>query len=159
MTIVALLIFSVALLVAVVGLVLPVLPGVPVAAVGALVAAWIVGFERFGFVAVAFVVGLAVLAQLVDLASSWVGARVYGAGHAGLWGGVIGSFAGLILFPPFGFLPGALAGAFLAELVTGRPGPEALRSGFGALVGSLGGIFAKLLIVVAIGVVVYPRLV
>ena len=159
MTVVAFIVFSLALLVGIVGLVLPVLPGVPIAAVGGIVAAWIVGFEQFGLVAVVLVIGLAVLAQLIDLAASWVGAKVYGSGRAGLWGGVIGSLIGLILFPPFGFLPGALVGAFVAELIAGRPSAEALRSGFGALVGSLGGVFAKLLIVVAIGVVVYPRLV
>ena len=62
-----------------------------------------------------------------------------------------------MLFPPFGFLLGALVGAVAAELITGRVLSEALRSGVGALLGTLGGVVAKLFIVVAIGVIVFPR--
>lgn len=158
MTILAVVVFSLMLLVGVVGVVAPVLPGVPVAALGALLAAWIIGFERFGLMPLVYVAALAVLAQVVDLAGNWVGARVYGARRAGLWGGVLGSLAGLLLFPPFGFLVGALLGAVVFELAAGRELGEAMRAGLGAFVGALGGTLAKVLIVVAIAVVVFPRL-
>lgn len=158
MTVLATIVLVLALLVGLVGVVVPVLPGVPVAAVGAVLAAWMVGFQRFGLVPLGFVIGLAVLAQVIDLAGNWVGARFYGAGRAGLWGGVIGSIVGIILFPPFGFLLGALVGAVLFELAGGRPFDEALRAGLGAFVGALGGTVAKLLIVVAMAVVAIPRL-
>lgn len=158
MTVLAAIVLILALLVGLVGVVVPVLPGVPVAAVGAVLAAWMVGFERFGLVPLAFVIALAVLAQIIDLAGNWVGARFYGARRAGLWGGVIGSIVGLLLFPPFGFLLGALIGAVLFELAGGRPFDEAMRAGLGAFVGALGGTVAKLLIVVAMAVVAIPRL-
>lgn len=158
MTILAAVVLVVALLVGLVGVVVPVLPGVPVAAVGAVLAAWMVGFHRFGLVPLGFIVGLAVLAQIIDLAGNWVGARFYGARRAGLWGGVIGSIVGLIVLPPFGFLLGALVGAVLFELAAGRPFDEAFRAGIGAFVGALGGTIAKLLIVVAMAVVAIPRL-
>ena len=157
MTILAMVVLVLGLLVGLVGVVAPVLPGVPVAAAGAVLAAWIVGFDRFGLVPLAFIVGLAVLAQLIDLAGNWVGARVYGARRAGLWGGVIGSLVGLIFFPPFGFLLGALVGAVLFELAGGRPVDEALRAGVGAFVGALGGTVAKILIVIAMAVIGIPR--
>ena len=157
-TILAWLVLLVALLIGLVGVVLPVLPGVPIAAVGAVLAAWMIGFDRFGWLPLGFIVGLAVLAQIIDLAGNLVGARVYGARRAGLWGGVLGSLVGLVLFPPFGFLLGALVGAVLFELAAGRPLVEALRAGVGAFVGALGGTVAKLLIVVAMAVVAIPRL-
>ncbi len=157
-TILAWLVLLVGLLVGLVGVVLPVLPGVPVAALGAVLAAWMVGFQRFGWQPLAFILALAVLAQIIDLAGNWVGARVYGARRAGLWGGVVGSLVGLLLFPPFGFLIGALVGAVVFELLSGRPFDEALRAGLGAFVGALGGTVAKLLIVVAMAVVAIPRL-
>jgi len=157
MTILAMVVLVLGLLVGLVGVVAPVLPGVPVAAAGAVLAAWIVGFDRFGLGPLAFIVGLAVLAQLIDLAGNWVGARVYGARRAGLWGGVLGSLVGLIFFPPFGFLLGALVGAVLFELAGGRPLDEALRAGVGAFVGALGGTVAKVLIVIAMAVIGIPR--
>lgn len=158
MEILALIVFLLLYLVALAGIILPLLPGVPVAALGALLAAWMTGFERLSLVPLLIVGAFALLAQLVDLAASWLGARYYGARRPGLWGGVIGSLLGLILFPPFGFLAGALLGAVLFELLGGRALPQAVRAGLGAFVGSLGGIFAKLVIMAAMLVVVLPRL-
>ena len=51
---------------------------------------------------------------------------------------------------------GALIGAVGAEMLVGRKFEEAVRSGIGAFVGTLGGTVAKLVIMVAIGVVVFP---
>jgi uncharacterized protein YqgC (DUF456 family) len=158
MEIAALVVFVLLFLVALAGIILPVLPGVPIAALGALLAGWMTGFERLSLTPLLIVAGLAVLAQIVEIGSSWVGARYYGARRPGLWGGVLGSLAGLILFPPFGFLVGALVGAVLFELLAGRALNEAVRSGLGAFIGTLGGAVAKLVIMVAIAIVVLPRL-
>lgn len=146
------------LLVGAAGVVLPLLPGVPLAGVAAFGAAWIVGFERFGVPGLVWVAVLTVLAQGVDFAAGALGARRYGARRAGTWGGAIGSLVGLVVFPPWGFLPGALGGAVLFELFAGRPPDEAWRAGIGAFLGALGGVVAKLAIVVAMAVVVVPRL-
>ncbi|MEX2540502.1 MAG: DUF456 domain-containing protein [Trueperaceae bacterium] len=158
MELLALLVFVLLYLIALAGIVLPVVPGVPVAALGALLAGWMTGFERLSLTPLLAVAGLAVLAQLIEVGSSWLGARYYGARRPGLWGGILGSLAGLILFPPFGFLVGALVGAILFELLGGRALNEAVRAGVGAFVGTLGGAAAKLVIMVAIAVVVLPRL-
>lgn len=146
------------LLVGLAGVVLPVLPGVPLAALGALAAAWIRGFEAVGVMPLVWVAVLALAAQALDVAAGAVGARVSGAGRAGFWGGVVGSLAGLLWFPPFGFLLGALVGAVGAELLTGRPFDQAMRAGLGAFAGTLGGVVAKALILVAIAVVMIPAL-
>jgi uncharacterized protein len=154
----ALLVFALSLVVGLAGVVLPVLPGIPLAALGALLAAWIRGFDVVGPMPLVWVLVLALVAQGLDLAAGAVGARVYGARRAGFWGGVLGSLAGLIWFPPFGFLLGALIGAVGAELLTGRPFDEALKAGVGAFAGSVGGVVAKALIVVAMAVVMLPAL-
>jgi len=155
-TVLAALVFTLLYLVSVVGVVLPVLPGVPVAALGALLAAWMTGFETLTWTVVLTVAGLAVLAQLLDYLAAALGAQRYGASRAGLWGSVIGALVGIFI-PPFGFIVGALVGAVLAELLIGRPPREALRAGVGAFVGTLGGILAKLVIVVTIGFLVFPK--
>ncbi len=159
MTALAVVLFAVFALAALVGIFLPVLPGVPLAAVGALLAAWLTGFESLGLTPLLVVAGLTVLALLVDYVAGLIGARRFGASRAGLWGSVVGALLGLFLLPPFGFLIGALAGAVGAELLTGRAPREALRAGFGVFVGTLGGMVTQTFIVVAIGFVVFPRLV
>lgn len=157
MTILAFVIFLLLFIIAAVGVVVPVVPGVPIAAVGALIAAAMIGFERFGVTQLVYIALLALLSQLVDLAGTYFGSKVYGAGRAGTWGGVIGSIVGLFFFPPWGFLLGAPIGAVLAEMLAGRKLEAAVRSGIGAFVGTLGGAFAKLVIMIAIGVVAFPR--
>lgn len=158
MTWLALVVFGLSLVVALVGVVVPVLPGVPLAAVGALLAAWIRGFEVVGVAPLVWVGVLALVAQGLDFAAAALGARVWGARRAGFWGGVIGSLVGLVLLPPFGFLVGALVGAVGAELATGRPPDEAIRAGVGAFAGSVGGVVAKFLVTVAMAVVMVPAL-
>lgn len=74
------------------------------------------------------------------------GARKFGARKAGLIGASVGLIVGLIFMGPLGILLGPLLGAVAAEALTGRPLAEALRSGFGAVVGSLGSMLARFLL-------------
>lgn len=43
---------------------------------------------------------------------------------------------GLVLFPPWGMLIGAIAGAMAGELLTGTRGRKDLRAGWGVFVGN-----------------------
>jgi uncharacterized protein YqgC (DUF456 family) len=151
-------VFLLSYLVAFAGLILPVLPGVPIAALGALIAAWMLSFKAITVTQVIIVAGLAVLAVLLDYLAGVVGAKGFGASTAGVWGSVIGSVIGLFFFPPFGFLVSAILGAIVAEIVSGRQLNEALRAAWGVFLGTLGGIFVKILLLIAIGIVVFPRL-
>ncbi len=158
MALFAFIVFTLLYLVSIAGIILPVLPGVPVAAVGALLAGWMTGFERLGVTGILWVVALAVLSGVLDYVAGVVGAKRFGASRAGVWGSVIGSLVGVIWFPPFGFLLGALLGAVVAEIINRRSLQESARSGVGALLGTLGGVVAKFFIVIAIGIIVFPRL-
>ena len=158
MTVLAIVLFSISYVVAILGVFLPMLPGVPVAAVGALLAAWLTGFEALTLTPLIIVGALVVLALLIDYIAGFVGAKRYGASRSGIWGSILGAFVGLFFFPPFGFLIGALAGAILAELLSGRQMNEAFRAGVGVFVGTLGGMVANLFILIALGIVVFPRL-
>lgn len=155
----AVVIFGVFTLAAVVGIFIPILPGVPLAAVGALLAAWLTGFDGLGVTPLLVVAALTLLALLVDYVAGLIGARRFGASRAGVWGSVLGALTGLFLLPPFGFLIGALAGAVGGELLSGRKPQDALRAGLGVFVGTLGGMVTQVLIAIAIGFVVFPRLV
>jgi uncharacterized protein len=158
MTILAIVVFVVTFLVALAGIILPVLPGVPIVAAGALVAAWLTGFQEFGITPLVIVGLLTALSIVIDYVAGIVGAQKYGASKSGIWGSVIGSLVGLFFFPPFGFLIGALVGAVIAEMLIGRKLEEAIKSGFGVLVGTFSGVVAKIFIIIAIGIVVFPRL-
>jgi uncharacterized protein len=146
------------LAVALLGVVIPGLPAVPFALLGAVLAAWMTGFERIDVALLVWVAVLTALAQGVDLLGTWFGSKYFGARRPGLVGGIVGALVGIVVFPPWGLLLGALGGAVVAELATGRPADEALEAGFGALLGTLTGVVGKLVIVVVIGVMTLSRL-
>lgn len=153
MTILATIVFLLIWLVSLAGLIVPVIPGVPLAALGALLAGWMTGFENLGLTPLLIIAGLAVLAQVLDLVGGWIGTKYSGGSNAGVWGSIIGSLVGVVVAPPFGFLPGAFIGAMLFELLARRSFAEAWRSGLGSMLGALGGTFVKLLFLIGIAII------
>lgn len=71
------------------------------------------------------------------------GTKRFGGSKAGTRGAMIGLVIGLFM-GPLGIIVGPFAGALLAEMVVGRPGPEALRAATGAFLGFLAGVLMKL---------------
>lgn len=131
------------MLVGLVGVFLPSLPGIPLIWLAMLGYGFVEGFRAISltFLAVTFL--LVVLAQVAEhYARAW-GAKRFGAGKAGTWGAVIGSIAGLF-FMPIGLLAGPFLGALIGELLAGRKADEAVRAGWGGLVGVLGSVVANL---------------
>ena len=158
MTWLPLLLFVILWLAALVSTFVPVIPATLIIWLAALLYAVMTGFQALTW---GYLIGLGVLAGvafLIDnIAAAW-GARKFGGSSAAGWGALAGGLVGLFL-GPLGFLFGPILGAVLAEMLISKKEPlEALRSGVGTLVGMLGGIGAKLLIHVAMGVLVLIRI-
>lgn len=127
----------------VVGLLLPALPGAPLLFLGLLAAAWA---EDFAYVGVGWLALLGVLAAVtytVDFAATAVGAKRFGASPRAVLGAVLGGVVG-IFFGPIGLILGPFVGAVLGELSLRRSLEAAQRAGFGASLGFLLGGFVKL---------------
>ena len=63
---------------------------------------------------------------------------------------------GLFTLGPLGIVIGPLAGAFLGELIAGKPQTDAIKSAWGAFVGFLAGTLIKLVaILVMAGFLIY----
>ena len=86
MDILALLTFLLFLLAGGAGVILPFLPGVPLAAVGVLFAAWLGAFQVLGLREILIAALLAGLSLVLDYLATVVGARWYGASTRGVWG-------------------------------------------------------------------------
>ena len=131
-------------LVGLVGVVLPALPGLPLVFAGMLVAAWAGGFEQVG-IPVLVVLGLLTLVSFaIDFWATAHGAKRVGASRKALVGAVLGTFAGLFVFPPFGLFVGPFAGALIGELLHRRDLGNAARVGFGTWMGILLAVVLKL---------------
>ncbi|MGV8960324.1 MAG: DUF456 domain-containing protein [Stenotrophomonas sp.] len=125
------------------GVVLPVLPGIPLVFAGLLLAAWADGFQHVGWLPL-LILGLLTLASLaIDLFATTAGAQRLGASRKALWGSLLGTFAGLF-FMPIGLFVGPFVGALLGEYWHGRQIGQAAKVGVSTWLGILLGIAFKL---------------
>ena len=149
---VALLLMAVGL----VGTVVPVLPGILLVFLGALVYAFGSGFTVIGVGHLVLFGALTGLALLLDGAANLLGARAFGASRWGIIGALLGVIVGLVLGGPFGLILGPIVGAVALEALSGQPLRQALRSGVGSAVGYVLGTAAEVALALVI-VIVFVR--
>ncbi len=134
-------------LLGILGTVIPLLPGAALIWVGMLLYGLLTGFDglTFNFY---LLQGLAVfLFWGVDYFATAMGTRYSGGSRAAILGAALGLLAGLVTMGPPGIIFGPFIGAFLGEMISGTPLEKALRSSLGALIGLLGGLVLKFIIV------------
>jgi len=101
---------------------------------------------------------MAAIAMLLDSLAGAFGARRYGASGRAMLGAALGGIVGIFFGLP-GLLLGPFIGALLGELSMRRDLPTASRAGWGATVGMLLGIAAKMALGIAmLGLFVMMRL-
>ncbi|WP_226468501.1 DUF456 domain-containing protein [Luteimonas panaciterrae] len=131
-----------------IGIVLPALPGVPLIFAGMLLAAAADGFERVQWWWIVILGVLTLISVGIDFWATAIGAKRVGASRKALLGAVLGTFAGLF-FGPIGLFVGPFAGAALGELWHGRSIDskrvgQAAKVGFGTWLGIALGIALKI---------------
>lgn len=162
MSFLEIMIFISALIIMVVGLggvILPILPGVPLIFAAAALYGILTGFEEISFNLLLIFTGLTVISLVFDYFANYFSVKKMGGGTAGAFGAVIGLLVGIfvhwsaIIIFPFLF-------AVVFELIAGRRGGKALRAGTGAFVGLLfGGLFRFIIGCVMIGIFIWKVLV
>ncbi|WP_043290496.1 DUF456 domain-containing protein [Pseudoxanthomonas spadix] len=130
------------MLVGTAGVVLPVLPGLPLTFAGMLLAAWVGGFQQVGWITLTVLGVLTALSVVVDLLSTALGAQRVGASRLAIIGSIIGTLAGL-LFLPIGILVGPFAGALIGEMLHGRELGQATKVGLATWMGLMLGVVLK----------------
>ena len=148
------LVTSCLLLAGLAGVFLPFLPGHLLIFLAAAAHWWMLGEEAGVEWWTMVVLGvLLVASQVIEYLSGAVGTRWFGGSKWGAAGAVVGGLVG-VFFAPLGLLLGPLIGAFLLEWICARKKLKpATVSGVGSVVGTVGGLLAKL--VVAFGMVGY----
>ncbi len=130
-------------LVGIAGTVLPVLPGAPLVFLGLVLAAWIDGFQRVGWLTLALLAALTLASVGVDFVAMSLGAKRVGASRQAVIGAAIGTVAGLFFGLP-GILAGPFVGAAAGEYLARRDAIQAGRVGLGTWLGLALGAAAKL---------------
>lgn len=138
---------SLAVLVMLIGLAGAVLPGIPSTP---LVLAAAFGHKLYfrgdgpGWVTLTLLVGITLLAMVMDYLTTIYGARRFGAGKKGMIGAIVGGIVGLFFNLP-GIILGPFIGAALFEMLGGREFKPAMRAGVGATLGLFAGAVGKVL--------------
>jgi uncharacterized protein YqgC (DUF456 family) len=133
------------ILTGVIGSVIPGIPGPPVAYIGLLIQV----FKTDNPFTPRFLIIWALItiaASILDYIVPAIGTRKFGGSKRGVWGSIIGLFAGIFFFPPIGLVVGPFLGAFLGELTGGKETQDALKAGFGSFMGFLAGTTLKLVV-------------
>lgn len=139
-----------------VGVIVPFLPGMPIAWLGMLVFGYATGFAAITWKVLLIFLGLTVLTMIFDVLAPLVGAKKYHASRYGIIGSFLGLIFGIMLFGPLGIIVGPFVGAFLGELLKGRAEEEALQSAKGTVIGFLAGSAIKFsLIAVMLGFMIF----
>ena len=123
------------------GCILPFLPGPPIAYLGLVILHFT---DKVEYTATQLIVWLLIVAvlQVLDYFTPMLGSKYSGGSKWGNWGCIIGTMVGL-LFLPWGIILGPFLGAVIGELLGNKEFSQALKSGFGSLIGFILGTLLK----------------
>ncbi len=128
------------------GVLLPALPGVPLAFVGFLLGAWIDKFQKVGWLAILILAFMMVLSMSLDFLTTLFGAKKMGASSLAAMGAMAGTVVGLF-FGIAGIFIGPFVGAALGEFFAKRDLMQAGKVGIGTWIGIIVGTALKLALV------------
>lgn len=130
-------------LVGLLGVILPALPGLPLVFAGLWLAAWAGGYAEVGVGTVIMLAVLTLLSLGVDIVAALMGAKRVGASRLALVGAAIGTVVGLFM-GIVGILVGPFVGALVGEFLHGRKLDMAAKVGVGTWLGIMFAAVLKL---------------
>ena len=158
------LVFSLFIFVAIAGLISHVFgfPGNFIILADSILFGWYEGFKEVTIKILVVLLALALLGELVEFVLGVLGAKKYKSSNKAIVGSIVFGIIGGILGIPFffgigaviGAFVGAFVGAFLVEFLLEKKVDRAVKSGWGAFIGRLGGTFFKGAIGIAMIVIV-----
>lgn len=141
-------------IIAFVGTVYPIIPSVVFMVIGYVVYGLFFSFDELTFWF--WIIQSLFIALLfgADMAANAFGVKKFGGTKAGVWGSTIGLLFGPFVIPVAGILIGPFLGAVLAELIVTREGlKQAIKSGFGSLIGFLTSSVVKVIVLTVMVIV------
>lgn len=130
-----------------VGLIYPIIPSVFFIIGPIILYGFLFTFEHFNWLFWVIQGLFVILLFIADYAANLIGVKKYGGSKAGVWGSTIGLLVGPFIIPVIGIILGPFIGAVLAELLVHRKNvKEALKIGFGSVIGFISSVITKFVI-------------
>ncbi len=137
------------------GCILPVIPGPPIAYVSLLLLQITEKDNRpFSLQTLLIWAFITLVVTVLDYIVPIWGTKKFGGSRYGVWGSTVGLIIGLIFTGvfPLAIILGPFAGALIGELLGGKKSKQAFRAGFGSFIGFLTGVMLKLVVSIWMGV-------
>ena len=141
------------MLIGLIGIVVPMIPGTPLIFLAALIYGLVDRFQTVGWPTLVVLGLLTLVATTADLWASSIGAKMGGASVWSMVVGLLGGLVGFIAFSLVGAIIGAIAGVLLTEIIRVKDWRKALKAGSGWAIGWVLSTFLQLgigLVMVAI---------
>lgn len=133
-----------------VGLIVPALPDYPLALAGFAVFHFTIDKQVMGWFFWITVIIIGMMLLLVDYVASGVAVKKKGGSK---WA-ILAAFVGILIFPfflgPLGIVVGPFVMVVMVEYAQKKPMNEALEVGYSTLIGFVGGVFVKFLVISAV---------
>ena len=146
LTVVLAIICATLMIIGLLGVVLPILPGIPLSWLGLFIYAIGTGFERISLTTTIVFFILMLISLAIDFFAPMLGARKYKASRMGIIGAFVGITVG-IFFGIWGIILGPFVGALLGELISGKGAKQAFGSALGTFIGMILGSLLKIVII------------
>lgn len=137
---------AVLLLPGLLGIIVPVVPGIPYMLAIAGIFAWLTKFSVLTGWELGWLAGLTIVAIGIDYLSGVLGAKFGGASGKSLLVGMVGFVLGTILLPPLGGLLGMFVGIVAGEIYFLGRTQSAVKAASGGVLGTLAGMVINFLI-------------
>lgn len=129
-----------------VGVFVPIVPGVPYMFFIALLFGLIDRFSHLTVPEIGFLALVAFISVVIDHASGLVGGKLGGASKTALTYGLLGSIIGFMVLPPFGTVVGLFLGVLVGGLISGQTHPKAVQAATKSVLGSVAGMGINLVL-------------
>ena len=125
------------------GIIVPIIPSIPLIWLGAFLYAIFTHFEKITWMVLLIFALLTIFSIVLENLGNVYGAKKFGATRWGIIGSVIGTGVGFYLGGPIGLILGPVVGTVIFELIGGKGYKGALKSGLGNFVGFSGRFGSK----------------
>jgi uncharacterized protein len=135
------------------GIIVPVIPSIPLIWLGSFIYAIFTNFEKITWVVLLIFALLTIFSIVLENIGNVYGAKKFGATKWGIIGSIIGTGVGFYTGGPIGLILGPVVGTIIFEFIGGKDYKGALKSGLGNFVGFLGGSILKFVVGLAMIIV------
>ncbi len=135
-------------LIGIIGILIPFLPGVSLAWIGLLIFSLTTSFAIISMKEILVFLALVFIVTALDFIIPLIGAKKYKASREGILGALIGSFIGFFAGGPMGIILGIFLGLIFGEMYKGRESSQVKGVLRGAILGFLLGGLLKIILVI-----------